>query len=56
MTKHEIAAAAALYRQGRTLADIGKRYGVSRQFVWRCLVRLGVTMRARGGKRRSRGG
>jgi transposase len=47
----EILAAAKLYRSGKTLAQLGERFGVSPNAVRRALVSAGVVMRARGGSK-----
>jgi hypothetical protein len=47
----DILVAATLYRDGKTLAQLGERFGVSPNAVRRALVAADVVMRARGGSR-----
>ncbi len=44
--------AAARYRQGETLAAVADRFGLTKDGVRQILLRDGVPLRARGGRRR----
>jgi hypothetical protein len=51
MTDGDLPAAAELYCRGATLAQLGKRFGVSPNAVRRALKSAGIVMRPRGGRK-----
>jgi hypothetical protein len=51
MTDDDLPAAAELYCRGATLAQLGKRFGVSPNAVRRALKSAGIVMRPRGGRK-----
>jgi hypothetical protein len=54
LAEDDVPMAAALYRSGKTLAQVGDRFGVSPNAVRLALVSVGVAMRPRGGSKPTR--
>jgi transposase-like protein len=54
LADRDVPLAANLYRSGKTLAQLGERFGISPNAVRRALVAAGAVMRVRGGSKPGR--